>query len=543
MWVNPDLGEYDELNVEFSERSRSDHAVLTWHMPVSVTCTLEPRIPKVGEAAKAYVAEVGQRIAGLPRAFESPEDVERVGEQLQTILDELWEEHACVPNRTKHSKSWWNEECSKSAREIRRIRQARLDATARRRALSRDDGNPAARAERRKLDEEAGKLDRLLQIVQRELKAAARRAKRQFFGEIMTDTHPQKIWDMVHWTKPRRLNVSASLVNQNGESADSGADDLCQAFQQQFTPANPRPADPGLLDEIPQQPERDFKPISTFEITEQLQTTSNTSVPGPDHLSWFWLKRVVEDNAEVLLFLRPFYNACVQHGVFPAIFKRSCTVVIPKPNKSDYSKAKAYRPIVLLNCLGKLLEKVIARRLQFDAQKFNLLHPCQFGGAIQKSTIDAGVQLIHNIRQAWTHGLTSTALLLDVSQFYPSINHTSMTGILRKQGFAPVLCTFFENYLVGRQTRFAFNGRLMAPTDFNVGVGQGSALSPILSGLYIAPVIHCQSPVLCGRRTHLLRCTSGAWGARSDPGPAQLRGHRRGVQKPPRRSAAAGTQH
>jgi hypothetical protein len=43
-------------------------------------------------------------------------------------------------------------------------------------------------------------------------------------------------------------------------------------------------------------------------------------------------------------------------------------VVIPKPNKPDYSNPKAYRPIALLNCLGKVLEKLMASRLSGMAE-------------------------------------------------------------------------------------------------------------------------------------------------------------------------------
>ena len=45
-------------------------------------------------------------------------------------------------------------------------------------------------------------------------------------------------------------------------------------------------------------------------------------------------------------------------------------MIIPKPGKPAYDTPKAFRPIVLLNTLGKLIEKMIARRLQFDAAFF-----------------------------------------------------------------------------------------------------------------------------------------------------------------------------
>jgi hypothetical protein len=55
-------------------------------------------------------------------------------------------------------------------------------------------------------------------------------------------------------------------------------------------------------------------------------------------------------------------------------------VVIPKPNKPNYSNAKAYRPIALLNCLGKVLEKLMATGLSSMSKSHNLLHPDQIGG-------------------------------------------------------------------------------------------------------------------------------------------------------------------
>ena len=41
-------------------------------------------------------------------------------------------------------------------------------------------------------------------------------------------------------------------------------------------------------------------------------------------------------------------------------------IIILKPNKSSYDLLKFFRPIVLLNTLGKLIEKAIGERLQFQ---------------------------------------------------------------------------------------------------------------------------------------------------------------------------------
>ncbi len=60
---------------------------------------------------------------------------------------------------------------------------------------------------------------------------------------------------------------------------------------------------------------------------------------------------------------------------------------------------------------------------------------------------------------------------------------------MRKQGFSPGVIRFFESYLVQRFTSYCWNNFKSDPMQADVGVGQGSGLSPVLSALYIAPVM------------------------------------------------------
>ena len=53
-----------------------------------------------------------------------------------------------------------------------------------------------------------------------------------------------------------------------------------------------------------------------------------------------------------------FIGAHIRLGVHPDRWKVARGVVIPKPGKDDYPLAKAYRVIPLLNCLGRMVEKV-----------------------------------------------------------------------------------------------------------------------------------------------------------------------------------------
>ena len=64
-----------------------------------------------------------------------------------------------------------------------------------------------------------------------------------------------------------------------------------------------------------------------------------------------------------------------------------------------------------------------------------------------------------------------------------------LTSILSHFGFANCIVDFFSDYLVGRSAQYSWNSFLSGACDADVGMRQSSALSPILSALYIAPLI------------------------------------------------------
>ena len=223
-------------------------------------------------------------------------------------------------------------------------------------------------------------------------------------------------------------------------------------------------------------------------MTEMLARCSGWSTPGPDHLTWTHLKHlmVCEEVAALFLWIA---NACLRVRVWPKELKESKTVVIPKLGKLFYDIPKAFRPIVLLNTMGKLFEKMIANRLQFEAAKEDILHPCQFGGVCQNSTEDAGIYLTHLVHAGWAKGLKTSMVAFSLVQYFPSLQHGVIITLLKRMGFATQVCNFFADYLVGHLMRYTWKGELSPPFETSMGVGQGSTLSPILSALYLAPIL------------------------------------------------------
>jgi len=90
----------------------------------------------------------------------------------------------------------------------------------------------------------------------------------------------------------------------------------------------------------------------------------------------------------------------------------------------------------------------------------------------------------------WIRNLATSTLAFDISQFFPLLNHCLLTLILKKVGFDLRVVKFFSNYLVGRKTQYFWNSFSSPFFNIDVGVSQGSALSPILSALYLSPLLH-----------------------------------------------------
>ena len=246
---------------------------------------------------------------------------------------------------------------------------------------------------------------------------------------------------------------------------------------------------PSVLNEVECKPRQTWTPFSRFEFVSAISKCVDSSAPGPDKMVWHHWKLILK-NDECLSKIINIADTCINLGHWPKYFKVSTTVVIPKPNKTSYDNPKAFCPIVLLNTLSKLIKKVIAERLQHLVSSNDFIHLSQLGGLKFKSTTDAGVALTHIICSRWAKGRSTSSLAFDISQFFPSLNYCLLVLILEKAGLDTKVTNFFANYLIQRSTNYLWNNLSSPSFEVNVGVGQGSALSLILSTLYLSPLIY-----------------------------------------------------
>ena len=139
-------------------------------------------------------------------------------------------------------------------------------------------------------------------------------------------------------------------------------DDLWNALHLTFNTALHHQVDINILDEIADKPPSLWALFSEEEFKSAIANCNNFSTLGPDKLSWSHLKIILKDD-DCLGIIISIANTCINLGFWSSHFKKFMTVIIPKPNKASYDSSKSFRPIVLLNTMNKLIEKVIGERL------------------------------------------------------------------------------------------------------------------------------------------------------------------------------------
>jgi retron-type reverse transcriptase len=272
------------------------------------------------------------------------------------------------------------------------------------------------------------------------------------------------------------------VLSHNGNTATTNPD-KCVLLHRVFFPevtTQVMAAPTGHVTECP------FVDIMKNEVTEALATCKNTSAPGHSSIGYKLIKWAWQIAPEEILLL---FQSCLTVGYHPTIWKDAIAVAIPKPNKKDYSAAKAYQPISLLECFSKLLKKIVARHLTFDAGWHNLIPPTQFSGRQNTSINDAALTVVHDIQRAWQYGHVATVLTFDISEYFNNIHHDFLVQMLKAKGFPANLVQWTRSFLKDRTISMSINDDIGDPVPFNNGMPQGSPLSPCFSSFYTADLL------------------------------------------------------
>jgi hypothetical protein len=175
------------------------------------------------------------------------------------------------------------------------------------------------------------------------------------------------------------------------------------------------------------------------------------------------------------------FRLSLETVTLPTAWKVAKIVPRRKPNKPDYTVAKAYRPISLLATLGKNLEALVAEKLSFLAETHRLLPKSHFGARKGRSATQAFTILQESIFQAWRDKRLLSLVSFDVKGADNRVNIDILVRRLRKRGIPNKLVEWIIDFCSQRKASVVVNGHSTETADLPLaGLPQGSPLSPIL---------------------------------------------------------------
>ena len=275
-----------------------------------------------------------------------------------------------------------------------------------------------------------------------------------------------------------------ALAKPDGSHAQR-AKEKAEILRQSFFPP-PNQADLSDIDGFQYPQPIECPAITREEIERAVRKAAPNKAPGTDGIP----NAILHQTIPILLpHLDVLFNSCLQQGYFPAYFKESITVVLRKPGKDDYTQPKSYRPIALLNTLGKALEAILANRLTYLADTYHLLPSRHTGGRKLTSTDHAIHLLLQSIHKAWADKKVASLLLLDVTGAFDNVSRLRLLHNLRKRRVDHRIIALIDSFLRDRSTILKLQEYTAPSIPIETGIPQGSPLSLILYLFYNADLI------------------------------------------------------
>ena len=196
--------------------------------------------------------------------------------------------------------------------------------------------------------------------------------------------------------------------------------------------------------------------------------------------------RLIKIAAPVLSYtLLPIINSCLTDSVFPQYWKYA--EISPVFKKKDSLSKCNYRPVSVLSCQSKVVEKLILSQItEFINEKLSINLAAY---RKQYSTQHVLVKDVEDWKLSMDQGKHTGCVLIDLSKAFDALIHGLLLAKLNAYGFSISACELLKSYTRNRFQRVKLGSYKSDWLETKRGVPQGSLLGPQMFNVFLNDIL------------------------------------------------------
>ncbi|GIY73320.1 uncharacterized protein CDAR_530971 [Caerostris darwini] len=381
---------------------------------------------------------------------------------IKQIQESIYKENAYKPtlnNNSQYKKRtndiWWTSEL-----EIKKKK-----TIARRRRFQKEKGQQLRTIKKTIFKKNLAEYKKLILIT-----------KRTKFKEFITSITNSNIFGRnynILANKKKRSSINKPIINQDGILSESTLESVNNILDYHFpwTDGQRTPSSCIQPFNFP-----NYTPLTCKEVESVITQIKPRKAVGTDGLPGEIIK-------EIFLVSRVWFTDLLNHllknGIFPAAWKIARIVLLDKDNKSlDYPSH--FRPICVLPCWGKILDKITTNRLSYHLESNHLLSENQFGFRKNRSTILALKNILDFHRAENNNNHLTCLISIYMANAFNAVDWNILLDKIDNLNIPTYLKEIIANFLNNRSVILQQQHK-----NYNKGIPQGSSLGPILWNIFI----------------------------------------------------------
>ena len=294
---------------------------------------------------------------------------------------------------------------------------------------------------------------------------------------------PKNIWQHINSLLPKKVNNNTiNLVDDSDdpihqEDVANYINDffinIGEKLAEKFDPTNLPTFD--NLDSIMGDIVTDQNEI--LELCKNININKSSAI---DYIS----SRILKDAFTALADkLAACFNLSFVTGSFPDEWKTA--KITPLHKGGQKTKINNFRPISQLPLPGKLIEKIVHKRITTYVNTNNILNCNQNGFRANHSTQDTVSKFTDDIALNINNNKCTLATFIDFQKAFDTVNHTILIDKINSIGIKENNIIWLKSYLTNRKQVVIANGFASMEGTITCGVPQGATLGPLLFLIYI----------------------------------------------------------